>query len=128
MGELLFHFHTMSSHLDRRLKWSLITYYAIITIIVSAVVYELVVGSIGIFLAIICLASGFLIGVMSYRIFNFKRNSDERKVVGNMDRIGIIILISYTLFALVRYELIDYYFRGSVVIAITLSVYCGIML
>ena len=45
-----------------------------------------------------------------------------------MDRLGLTILIAYTVFALCRYSIIEYYFRGELVVAITLAVYGGITL
>lgn len=114
----------MIKHVDRRLKRNLIIYYTIIIVVLLVNIHEVLIGSIHVVVSVLSLISGFFLGIISHRVVNISRNADERKVVGRMDRIGITIIVAYTIFAICRYLLLDYYFRSSIVVAVTLAVYC----
>ncbi len=52
-------------------------------------------------------------------------NEEAEKVVGKMDRVGIIILILYILFAITRKWIFSHWLTGHALSTFVLSVSCG---
>jgi hypothetical protein len=103
---------------------------AIVFVIITAVlIYEISHDYIAGYLA----AAGFLIGIIigtivSRRMHNISWDAEARQAVTSMDRLGIIILILYILFAIARKWIFSHWLEGTALTAFTLSVSAGGML
>ena len=60
-----------------------------------------------------------------YRIW---RDQDNERVTSRMDRIGIIILVFYSMFALSRHYLLAEYVPKTFILPITFAIVSGIMI
>lgn len=103
---------------------------AIIFIIITAIlIYEISHDYIALYLAIIGFASGMIIGLLvSKRMHNISWDAETSKAVTKMDRLGIIILILYILFAISRQWILSYWLEGYALTAFSLSIAAGGML
>ena len=103
---------------------------AIIFLIITVIlVYEISKDYIAAYLA----AAGFIIGVVigilvSRRMHNISWDAEATKAVTKMDRLGILILVLYILFAVSRRWIFSHWLEGHALTAFTLSVSSGGML
>ncbi len=100
---------------------------AIFFIIVTAIlVYEISNNYIAIYLSFAGFITGFTIGyIVGKRMHKISWDEEASKVIGKMDRVGIIILIIYLLFALTRRWIFSYWLEGHTLSAFVLSISCG---
>lgn len=103
---------------------------AIIFLIISGIViYEISHNYIGVYLALIGFMMGMVIGLLvSRRMHNISWNAETSKAVTKMDRLGIIILVLYILFAISRQWILSHWLQGYALTAFSLSVAAGGML
>ena len=72
---------------------------------------------------------GVLIGLLvSRRMHNISWNAETNKAVTKMDRLGIIILILYILFAISRHWILSHWLQGYALTALSLSITAGGMM
>lgn len=103
---------------------------AIIFVIITAIlIYEISYDYIALYLAIIGFVSGIIIGLLvSKRMHHISWDAETNKAVTKMDRLGIIILILYILFAISRQWILSYWLQGYALTAFSLSIAAGGML
>jgi len=101
----------------------------IFLIIFAILIYEITQHYIVIYLAAIGFMSGMIIGLLvSKRMHNISWDVETNKAVTKMDRLGIIILILYILFAISRQWILSYWLQGNALTAFSLSIAAGGML
>ncbi len=100
---------------------------ALFFIVVTAILfYEISKNYIAGYLAIGGFILGFTIGyIIGNRMHYISWDTEAEKVVGKMDRIGIIILIIYILFAITRRWIFSHWLEGHALSAFVLSISCG---
>jgi protein-S-isoprenylcysteine O-methyltransferase Ste14 len=92
-------------------------------------IYEISHNYIAIYLAFFGFMLGMVIGILvSRRMHNISWNAETNKAVTKMDRIGIIILVLYLLFAISRHWILSHWLHGYALTAFSLSVAAGGML
>ncbi len=98
-------------------------------IVFSILIYEISKNYIAGYLAAAGFILGAVIGVLvSRRMHTISWNAETSKAVTKMDRLGIVILIAYILFAICRKWIFGYWLQGYALSAFTLSVAAGGML
>jgi hypothetical protein len=89
-------------------------------------VYEISLNYIAAYLAIGGFILGFLIGfIVAERMHKITWDAEADKVIGKMDRVGIMILVAYILFAITRRWIFSHWFGGHALTALVLSISCG---
>lgn len=103
---------------------------AIIFLIITGVlIYELSHHYIAGYLALFGFMLGMVIGLLvSRRMHNISWDAETNKAVTKMDRLGIIILVVYLLFAISRHWILSHWLQGYALSAFSLSVAAGGML
>lgn len=103
---------------------------AIIFLIITGVlIYELSQHYIAGYLALFGFMLGMVIGLLvSRRMHNISWDAETNKAVTKMDRLGIVILVLYLLFAISRHWILSHWLQGYALTAFSLSVAAGGML
>lgn len=103
---------------------------AIIFIIITAIlIYEISQHYSAGYLAGLGFLLGIVIGLLvGRRMHNISWDAATNKAVTKMDRLGIIILILYILFAISRHWILSHWLQGYALTAFSLSIAAGGML
>jgi hypothetical protein len=113
----------------RKLLFRLRRLAIIFLIITGVVIYEVSHNYIAVYLAVIGFMIGMVIGLLvSKRMHNISWDAATSKAVTKMDRLGIIILVLYILFAISRHWILSHWLQGYALSAFSLSVAAGGML
>ena len=95
-------------------------------VVTGILIYEIFNNFIAGYLALGGFIIGFLIGyIVGKRMHRISWDEEASKVVGKMDRIGIIILVIYILFAITRRWIFSHWLEGHALSAFVLSISCG---
>jgi hypothetical protein len=116
------------SNIDKKLLYRLRIFLAIFIIMVCVIAYDVYVGTITVFIALDGLFIGILLGFVVGRVFHISWDYDRSKVIGRLDKIGIIILICYLIFSLFKFWILEQWLHGPLLTAFSLSIIAGIML
>ena len=116
---------SIRQYLDTRLIVRVRIFSIISIVMLSVIAFEMLRGTINMFLAIAGIFMGLAVGVIVSRMFRLSWDKETKKVIGNMDWIGAVILIFYISFMLTRTLLLGYYVQGSLFLAIVLSITAG---
>jgi len=103
---------------------------AIIFIIISVIlIYDLSHNYIATYLPVIGFIFGMVIGlIIARRMHRISWDAETNKAVTKMDRLGIIILILYLLFAVSRHWIFSHWLHGYALSSFTMSMAAGGML
>jgi hypothetical protein len=92
----------------------------------AILIYEISKNYIAGYLALSGFAIGFGIGyIVGVRMHKISWDEEAEKVVGKMDRLGILILVVYILFAITRHWIFSHWLTGYALTAFVLSISCG---
>ena len=72
-------------HLDKKLRRRMIMYFIMSVIILGVVIYEFIITSISRRLALVAIAVGLGIGLLTHRMFKIYRHEDEAKIMSRID-------------------------------------------
>jgi hypothetical protein len=98
-------------------------------IITGILIYEMSSYSIAFYMAAAGYAMGVFIGwLISKRMHIISWDAEARKTVSRMDRLGIIILVCYLVFAILRHWIFSHWIHGHALTAFSLSIASGGML
>jgi predicted membrane channel-forming protein YqfA (hemolysin III family) len=92
------------------------------------VLYEIFIKILPLVFATLGIFIGLFMGIISARMYHLSWDKDAKKIVSRLDVIGIIILISYITFVIVRSRLIEFFVAAPMVGAVGFSITAGIML
>lgn len=102
---------------------------AIFLIITGILIYEISHNYIAGYIAVDGFMLGMVIGLLvARRMHNISWDAETNKTVTKMDRLGIIILVLYLLFAISRHWILSHWFTGYALSSFSLSVSAGGML
>ncbi|MEO6327889.1 MAG: hypothetical protein ABIO55_03115 [Ginsengibacter sp.] len=119
----------VAQFVHKKLLFRLRRLAVIFLIITGVLIYELSHDYIAGYMAAAGFILGFLIGLLvSHRMHNISWDSETTKAVSKMDKVGIIILVVYILFAMGRKWIFGHWLEGYALTAFTLSVSAGGML
>jgi hypothetical protein len=103
--------------------------FAIIFLIMTAIgIYDVVIGNLYVIVAFAALAGGIGIGLLVGRAMNVVWHEETNKAITKMDKFGVIILVSYVVFALFRKKLFAHWLTGHQLSAFVIFLSAGIML
>lgn len=114
-------------HINKRLQIQLRLYFLITLILLGLLIYNFAKGSISLEYGILGVGAGIIIGIIASRMYHISWNSDANKVVGKLDRLGVIILIGYILFEVFREHIVSYFTHGAQVGAVGFAILAGVM-
>jgi uncharacterized membrane protein AbrB (regulator of aidB expression) len=100
----------------------------ILVLMTGALIYEMYTSQIKFLWAALGLGLGSLVGVVIGRVFRIQWHPEQGQVVGNLDLIGIVVLILYITFSLLRHWIFAHWFKGAILTAFTVSFVEGAML
>ncbi|MDQ6890330.1 MAG: hypothetical protein M3Z56_08655 [Bacteroidota bacterium] len=116
----------VAAFVHKKLLFRLRRLAAFFIAVTAILVYEISNNYIAGYLAFLGFIMGFGIGyLIAKRMHIITWNEEAEKVVGKMDRVGIIILIFYFLFAITRKWIFSHWLAGHALSAFVLSVSCG---
>lgn len=115
-------------HIDRKLLFHLRFLFAVFILMLIIISYDIVVGAIGFLFAISGVLIGTGLGVLWGRTMNIKWYEEKNKVVTEMDKQGVIILMTYLIFLYFRDRLLERWLEGAVLTAFGFSLLTGILL
>jgi uncharacterized protein (DUF697 family) len=115
-------------HIDKKLKFRVRLYSLISLVMLGIVLYEIFIKIIPLPFAAIGIFIGLFLGIISARMYHLSWDKDAKKIVSRLDVIGIIILVFYMAFVIVRSKLIGYFVAAPMVGAVGFSITAGIMI
>ena len=115
------------THIDPKLRRSLRMFLVISAVLLIAVIYEAlhyhaIYWEIGLGLAV-----GILFGSLFSRMYKISWDKDANHVSNNIDIYGIVILILYVTFDLLRGHIVNVFTHNEAVPAISLALLAGTM-
>lgn len=99
----------------RRLRLNLRILAVVYIILVIVTIVHLVRTPVSWWQAIICIALGLIVGIISSRMNKIAWDEDQEKVVGRFDIYGIVVLILFIAFELSRAKLAGLFVSGDAV-------------
>ncbi len=115
-------------HVDKKLIRRLRIFVVILAIMSGVLVYEVYISHIKILLLILGIFLGVGIGFIAGRMFSIEWHAEEEKVIGRLDRIGIVVLVLYIIFSFSRHFIFEHWLTGAILSAFTFSFIEGAML
>jgi O-antigen/teichoic acid export membrane protein len=115
-------------HVDNKLKFRLRLYVIISLVMLGVVLYEIFIHILPLEFAAVGILVGLVVGIISARRYHLSWDKDAKKIVSRLDLIGIIILVLYIGFVIVRSKLIGIFVQGPVVGAVSFSITAGVMI
>lgn len=115
-------------HVDKRLRFRLRLYSIISLVMFGIVLYDIFQNTLPLGFAVAGILVGLLVGIVTARRYHLSWDHDAKKIVSRLDLIGIIILVIYIIFVIVRSKLIGIFVQGPVVGAVGFSITAGVMI
>lgn len=117
----------LQDKIHRQLKLRLIFYFCILCLALGIAIYHILEDWVNIFFPSVALFTGMGIGFYLSRIHKISWDKRAKKVISQMDTIGILMFAGYIIFTLHREEIIDQFIHGPAVVATSFSLLAGIM-
>jgi hypothetical protein len=92
------------------------------------VLYEIFIKILPLEFAGVGIFIGLFLGIISARMYHLSWSKDAKKIVSRLDVVGIIILVLYMAFVIVRSKLIGYFVAAPMVGAVGFAITAGIMI
>jgi hypothetical protein len=115
-------------HVDKKLRFRLRLYALISLVMLGIVLYEIFIKILPLEFAAVGILVGLLVGIVTARRYHLSWDKDAKKIVSRLDLVGIIILVLYIGFVIIRSRLIGIFVQGSVVGAVGFSITAGVMI
>lgn len=115
-------------HVDKKLRFRLRLYSIISLVMLGVVLYDIFQKTLPLEFATFGILIGLVLGIISARRYHLSWDKDAKKIVSRLDLIGIIILVLYIGFVIVRSKLIGIFVQGPVVGAVSFSITAGVMI
>ena len=113
---------------ERKLLLRLKLFFIVFTLLVMAIFYETARRHIHGSTAIGAIMLGMLIGAAFVRRKRIYWEEETSMVIARMDRIGIVLLVLYIAFAIIRHFFLGHWVHGKLVIGFSFSLAAGTML
>lgn len=113
---------------ERKLLLRLKLFFVVFSLLVGVIFYEVARHHIYGSTAIGAIMIGMLLGAAFVRRKRIYWEEETSRVIAKMDRIGVILLVMYIVFAIVRHYLLDHLFHGKQLVVFSFSIAAGTML
>lgn len=114
--------------IDRSLRLRLRIYLLILVVTVALVVGDAVaIGGRSVVPVLVGAAVGTALGLVASRIYALSWDEASGTVIGRLDAIGIVILLGYVAFVVLRSRILDLWFAAPVVGVAGLATLAGLM-
>ncbi len=127
MGRRIRH-RMLEKHLDKKLKNRMRWYFVLSFLLLGVVGYEILFGMVTVGFALLGVVMGIFLGVGVARMFHLSWDHDAKKIVSRLDAFGIVILVLYIAFVIVRRQIIGYFFYASMVGGMSMAISAGVMI
>jgi uncharacterized protein (DUF697 family) len=115
-------------HIDKKLRFRVRLYSLISLVMLGIVLYEIFIKILPLPFAVAGIFVGLFIGIITARMRHLSWDKDAKKIVSRLDIVGIVILVLYLSFVMVRSRLIGYFVAAPMVGAVGFSITAGIMI
>ncbi|HEV7121242.1 MAG TPA: hypothetical protein VGN56_00280 [Candidatus Paceibacterota bacterium] len=115
------------AHTAPRLHTRQRMFQAIAGILLLFILYELYIGTIRWWLALIAIAIGLVLGFIMGRLVRVRWDDEAQRVVTQMDVIGVIVIVAYIAVAFLRNYLLGQWLTGAALTAASLSLAAGLL-
>lgn len=116
----------VSKYVHKKLLFRLRRLAVVFLIITGILIYEVIQNNLPIYMALVGFEIGMILGLLiARRMHNISWNNETTKAVTKMDTLGIIILVIYILFAIIRHWICSYWLQGYALSAFSLSIAAG---
>ncbi len=116
-----------SNFTHRTLMFRLYVYYFITIAMLGLVAFDILTGQVNVVLDLIAIVCGFGIGMLTSRTSHITFDKRLKKIISRMDFFGIIVVIVYTVFSLIRENIITFFVHGPAVGAVSFALITGVM-
>jgi heme/copper-type cytochrome/quinol oxidase subunit 4 len=114
--------------IDPKLITRLRIYLIVMFIILAVIAFEVLKGQFSIQWTLVGIIIGFLIGIIVSRMYNLSWDEETNTVIGEIDKIGAVILIVYLVWEITKSNFLGYWVEGSALFALILGITAGSML
>ncbi len=122
------HHHIIQNVMDKKLSKRMKMYLIITCIILLIESYELIVSGYSISKSLLFLLWGIGIGFMASRMFYLTWDADEEVITSRIDTVGVIVLILYIWFSVMRNTILKEIVGSSAVLVVTFAIVSGMMI
>jgi hypothetical protein len=113
---------------EKKLLMRLRIFFFIIFILFDCIILEISLNNINPLLSLAAVCGGMICGLFFVRRKRIFWHEETNSVIARMDKIGIIILIVYIVFVVVRHWLLEHWLHGHQLTAFSLSFATGSMI
>ena len=104
--------HLRRRFVHRKIQVRLRIYAVILFALLALIAYDVLAGVIGLALAAVGIALGVVVGLFVWRMFNIRWHEESGKIIAEMDLIGVVVLVAYLIFAILRNWLFSVWIAG----------------
>ncbi|MGC5032983.1 hypothetical protein [Micromonospora sp. DT229] len=123
------HRQMVRRHVDRRVIWRARIYAVVFVVtLVVTIVDAAVAGNWTWLRALVGFVAGVVVGVVASRMLRLRWDGFEKRVVGKIDAIGVVVLLCYVTFSILRVRIVGMWVPASQVAATSMGVLSGVML
>ena len=114
--------------IDWKLMMRLRIYLLVMFAILAVIIFEVINGTFSIQWALVGILIGLVVGTIVTRMYNLSWDEETNSVIGEMDSIGVVILLGYLIWEFTKSNFLGYWVEGSILSAIILGITAGSML
>jgi cation transport ATPase len=113
---------------DQRLISRLGIYLIVMVVMLAVIVVEVLRGVFSIQWALVGIIIGLVVGTIVSRVYSLSWDEETNNVIGEIDRIGALILVGYLIFIFTKSYFLGYEVQGANLFAVILGITAGTML
>jgi hypothetical protein len=114
--------------IDQRLIKRLRIYLIVMLVMLAVIVFEVSQGVFSIQWALVGVLIGLVVGAIVSRVYSLSWDEETNNVIGEIDWIGVVILVGYLIFILTKSYFLGYEVQGATLFAVILGITAGTML
>lgn len=122
---MLKHKKKYHKHIDKKILLRARIFALIFLVMLALLIHDFILGIISFPFLLAGISLGLTLGILASRMFNLSWDKDSKKIISNLDNLGILILVFYILFSFFRNDLITFFVHGPMVGSISLATLTG---
>jgi hypothetical protein len=116
---------TYKKHVNPKLQFSLRLLLLIFIVLLGFVIYEIIRDHASVPQVLIGLLVGVASGLLSARMFKISWNKEAQHVTNNFDLVGVVIIVLYVIFSLLRDPIADFFADNASLASASLAILAG---